>query len=591
MCYTWFYHYYDFIRAKEGGKRLTVLVKEYGPGFHRTFNLENSNMSDVYNRMRDEFVLEIPEDYNFAFDLVAKRALEQPGKTAFTYVSTDRSVVEKYSYFDLDKAANRFANVLLSLGAKKGDFACVVIPRIPAWYQVLFGSMKAGVVSMPGTNLLTSHDLEYRINRAGAKLVIVTEEHAGKIEKIRDRCPMLEHLVLIGTKRAGWVNFESACEEASDQLARDEVEPTCATDNMMAYFTSGTTSMPKMVPRDFGYALAHWITGKYWMDLNDRDVHLTLTDTGWAKAAWGLLFPPMLHGAEILLYDGQGAFDADLHLRLIESHRVSTFCAPPTVYRVFAQTNLSPYDLSSLRHCFAAGEPLNPEVMRFWKKATGCDVYDGYGQTETVNIVANYPGTELRPGSMGRPVPGLTVELVDENGRIVDDNEIGNIAVKITSPYPPGLFRGYHDDERGNAVCFRNGWYYTGDTATRDADGYIWFVGRSDDVINSASYRISPFEVESALIEHPAVVESAVVGKPDTMRGEIVKAFVVLANNFEPSDDLVKDIQNFVKAITAPYKYPREIEFRKELPKTISGKIRRVELRNEAIRETSAGKL
>lgn len=540
-------------------------------------------MSDVYQAMRDEFSLEIPSDYNFAFDLVEKRANEDPSKVAYISVSRDCEQVQEHTFAQLNAKANRFANGLRQLGCKKGDFACVVIARIPAWYEVLVGAMKVGVVSMPGTNLLTAHDLEYRINRAGAKLAIVTAEHAEKIEEIKEKCPTLEHLIIIGEDRDGWVNFETLCAENSEDLSRDEVEPTGADDLMLIYFTSGTTSMPKMVPRDYSYALAHAITGKYWMDLKDGDVHWTLTDTGWAKAAWGMLFPPMLMGATIILYDGDGRFDADVHLKLIERFNVTSFCAPPTVYRVFAQMDLSPYNLTSLKHCIGAGEPLNPEVMRTWKDATGCDVYDGYGQTETVNIVANYKGMEIRPGSMGKPVPGLTVDVVDDDGNVVADDTVGHIAVKMTdNPYPYGLFKGYFRDEKANEKCFNNGWYYTGDTATRDADGYIWFVGRSDDVITSSGYRISPFEVESALIEHPAVAESAVVAKPDEMRGEIVKAYVTLANGYEGSDNLEKEIQDFVKNLTAPYKYPREIEFRDALPKTISGKIRRVELRDEA---------
>ncbi len=539
-------------------------------------------MSDVYQAMRDGFSLDVPADYNFAFDLIEKRAVETPEKVAYIAVSRDCETVENHTYAQLNAKANRFANGLRKMGCQKGDSACVVIARLPAWYEVLVGAMKVGVVSMPGTNLLTAHDLEYRINRAGARLAIVTAEHATKIDEIKDNCPTLEHLIIIGEDRDGWVNFETLCAENSEELARADCEATGADDLMLIYFTSGTTSLPKMVPRNYSYGLAHQITGQYWMDLGEGDIHWTLTDTGWAKAAWGMLFPPMLMGATILLYDGDPKFDADVHLKLIERFGVNCFCAPPTVYRVFAQMDLSPYNLSSLNHCIGAGEPLNPEVMRTWKEATGCDVYDGYGQTETVNIVANYKGMEVRPGSMGKPVPGLVVDIIDDDGNIVHDDTVGHIAVKLSDPHPLGLFDGYYKDEAATAKCFKHGWYYTGDTATRDEDGYIWFVGRSDDIIGSAGYRISPFEVESALIEHPAVAESAVVGKPDPVRGEIVKAYVTLSAGFEGSDALEKEIQDFVKNLTAPYKYPREIEFREALPKTISGKIRRVELRDEA---------
>ena len=527
------------------------------------------------------FDLKIPANFNFAFDVVAKRALEAD-KTALIAIDKSGQSVVEHSYSDLERASNRFAHVLTGIGARKGDFAFVMIPRLAAWYHVLLGCMKTGVVAMPGTNLLTAKDIEYRVNRSGAKLVIVTSAHVEKVEAVKDNCPTLEHLIVVdGDPLDGWTSMEQACLAAPDTLDRASVPSNTATDPMLIYFTSGTTSMPKMVERDYGYALAHTITQKYWMTLDQGDVHWTLTDTGWAKAAWGLVFPPLLAGSAILLFDGEG-FDADQHLKIIEAHKVTTFCAPPTIYRLFAQMDVAGYDLSSLRHCIGAGEPLNPEAMRSWKAATGCDIYDGYGQTETINIVANFPGMEVRPGSMGRPVPGMKIGIIEDDGTVCADDTVGHIAVKITNPYPLGLFTGYFRDPEGTARSFRNGWYYTGDTATRDADGYIWFVGRSDDIISSAGYRISPFEVESALIEHPAVQESAVVGKSDAIRGEIVKAYVILAPGHQGSGSLTTEIQDFVKKVTAPYKYPREIEYRDTLPKTISGKIRRVELRAEA---------
>ena len=526
------------------------------------------------------FSYSVPDDFNFAFDVVAKRAAEAD-KVALIAIDRTGEEVIHHSYSDLDKASNRFANALMAMGVEKGDPALIVLPRIPEWYHVLLGCCKTGVIAMPGTNLLKAKDLEYRIKRADAKLVIVTTAHAEAVEEIMANCPTLEHLVLVGGEREGWSTFETICAAERDEVDRAALPTTRAEELMLIYFTSGTTANPKMVGRDHAYAFAHSITGDYWMDLKESDVHWTLTDTGWAKAAWGLLYPPLLAGSAILLYDGEG-FDLDMHLKIIAEQNVTTFCAPPTIYRAFAQSDTSGSDFSSLRHCFGAGEPLNPEAMRAWKYATGCDIYDGYGQTETINIVANFPGMEIRPGSMGKPCPGLTVDVIDDEGNIVDDDNVGHIGVKITDPYPPGLFRGYYRDEQETAVSFRNGWYYTGDTATRDPDGYIWFVGRSDDIITSAGYRISPFEVESALIEHAAVAESAVVAKPDDLRGEIVVAFITLAAGYAPSDDLAGEIQGFVKNLTAPYKYPRRIEFRDALPKTISGKIRRIELRDDA---------
>ena len=534
-----------------------------------------------YQTDKQNFRLTIPENFNFGFDVIQRRA-DEANKTAFIYVDRSGNTIKHYSFRDLNHAANQFAHVLLDIGAKKGDMALFIAPRIPAWYQIIIGCIKTGIVAMPGTNLLTARDIKYRINKSRATIAIVTAEHANKIEQIRNECPSLQHLILIGGERDDWISYESCCAEKSIELKRDEVEPTKAEDMMLVYFTSGTTSFPKMVPREQSYALAHIITGHYWMDLKEDDIHWTLSDTGWAKAAWGMLFPQWLIGTTIVFYDGEAKFDADIHLKLISKLGVTTFCAPPTVFRLFSQYDLTQYDLSSIRHSFSAGEPLNPEAIRIWDEATGTLPHDGYGQTETINIVANYPGVPVRAGSMGKPVPGIEVEIVDDDGKVCADDEIGNIAVLMTDPYPPGLFRGYFEDPQANEQCFRNGWYYTGDTATRDADGYIWFVGRTDDIINSAGYRISPFEVESALQEHPAIAESAVVAKKDELRGEIVKAFVTLVAGVEGSEKLVKEIQEFVKQLTAPYKYPREIEFRSELPKTISGKIRRVELREEA---------
>jgi acetyl-CoA synthetase len=529
---------------------------------------------------KQDFPLEIPEYFNFAYDVIGKRAREAD-KAAVIAVDRTGNEVAALTYADLDRESNRFANVLRKVGAQAGDFALVMIPRQPAWLHALLGCMKTGVVAMPGTNLLTAKDIEYRVNRAGARLAIVAADHVAKVDAVRQSCPSLEHLIVVGDASPEWVSMPAACAAADDAFDRSALPPTRASDPMLIFFTSGTTSLPKMVAHDHGYGLAHSLTGRYWMDLREEDIHWTLTDTGWAKAAWGMMFPQFLAGCTMLLYDGEG-FDADLHLKLIGRHRVTTFCAPPTIYRILAQIDLAGYDVSSLRHCMSAGEPLNPEAMRSWKSGTGCDIHDGYGQTETVCIVSNRPGMEIRPGSMGKAMPAFEIGIVDEGGAVVPEETVGQIAVRITDPFPPGLFRGYLDDDEATARAFRNGWYCTGDTARRDADGYVWFVGRADDIITSAGYRISPFEVESALIEHQAIVESAVVAKPDPVRGEIVKAYVILAAGHEPSEALTRDIQEFVKSQTAPYKYPRDIEYRAELPKTISGKIRRVELREEA---------
>lgn len=531
----------------------------------------------TYEVARQNYRVEIPEHFNFAYDILDARGREAD-KNALLAIDVVAGTKTPISYSELAADSAKFAQALLRLGLKQGDAACVLIGRQPAWHKVLFGCMKAGVISMPGTNLLTEKDIAYRINQAGAKAVIVSPLHVEKVDAIRSECPTLKHLIVVGEAARDWLSFEALCVVEDGSLTRDSMAPLASSDTMMIYFTSGTTALPKMVPRDFGYALAHAATALFWMDLRESDVHWTLTDTGWAKAAWGMLFPQMLMGCTTVLYDAPG-MDVEAHLQAIGEIGVTTFCAPPTVYRLFAQQDLARYDLSSLRRCLGAGEPLNPEVIRYWKTHTGTTIADGYGQTETINIVGNFPDIETRNGSMGKPVPGYDIDIVDDNGNVLPDNEIGHIAIRISDPWPAGLFQGYLRDKTLVKEAFRNGWYYTGDTASRDADGYLWFVGRSDDLISSAGYRISPFEVESALLEHDCVMESAVVGVPDETRGQLVKAYIILAEGVEGNDALAHEIQDFCKRVTAPYKYPREIEFVDALPKTISGKIRRVELR------------
>ena len=535
-----------------------------------------SNMLN-YDEVKSSFELKTPDNYNFAFDVIDKQANEADKLACITVDATAENI-KRYQFSDISEMSNKVANGLADVGIKKGELAFVMIPRIIEWYGIMVGCCKLGVVTMPGTNLLTSKDIEYRINRSKATVAIVSAENAERVDEIKNNCPSLERLIVIGDERDGWLTYQQLINGQSEALDRSQLPESKASDLMIVYFTSGTTGMPKMVPRDNAYAHAHTITGKFWLDLTQDDVHWTLSDTGWAKAAWGMLFAPWQMGAAMVLFNGTG-FDAELHLKMIEQLGVTTFCAPPTVYRVFAQMDLAQYELSSIRHAVGAGEPLNPEVIKVWKGATGSDIYDGYGQTETINIVANYPCLPVRPGSMGKPVPGVDVQIIDEDGQPVAIDTVGHIAVRITKPLQPGMFPGYWQDDAATKRCFKNGWYHTGDTGTVDADGYFWFVGRSDDIITSSGYRISPFEVESSLLEHPAVLESAAIGKPDEARGEIVKAFIILAEGYEASDELTKEIQNFMKQQTAPYKYPREIQYVESLPKTISGKIRRIELR------------
>jgi len=543
--------------------------------------LDFSGIDRDYNVAQNTFSLDIPDTFNFAFDVVDVRAREA-NKDALIWVDAASGSRTRVSYADLADESAQIAQALMQLGLQRGDAACVVIGRNPDWHKVLLGCMKAGVISMPGTTLLTAKDIAYRINQAGAKAVIVSPEHCPKVDQIVAECPTLEHLIVAGERPSdAWLALSELKAEQRTELNASDVEPFSSDDTMLIYFTSGTTALPKMVPRSFSYGLAHVATGLFWMDLQESDIHWTLTDTGWAKAAWGMMFPQMLLGVTTVLYDAPG-MDVEAHFNLIKELNVTTFCAPPTVYRLFAQQDLSKYDLSSLRRCLGAGEPLNPEVIRYWEEHTGTTIADGYGQTETINIVGNFPGIETRFGSMGKSVPGFDVNVVDDEGKVLDEGDVGHIAVNTSGTWPVGLFHGYLKDGELITTAFKNGWYYTGDTAYRDADGYLWFVGRSDDLISSAGYRISPFEVESALLEHEKVAESAVIGVPDETRGQLVKAFIVLSAGSTPSDELAQEIQVFCKDLTAPYKYPRVVEFVESLPKTISGKIRRVELRQDS---------
>jgi acyl-coenzyme A synthetase/AMP-(fatty) acid ligase len=540
------------------------------------------NMTD-YLATRASFRLEVPEVYNYARDVVDAWASREPGKLALLAVGPDGGNPRRYSFADLAASSNRAANFLAARGVRKGDRVFVMLPRIPDWYDVVLGCIKLGALPMPGTTLLTARDIAYRLERAEATVAVTDPEGAGRVDQAAEAVGVsLERLCVGEPAPAGWASWAAGLAEASERPP--DAEPTRADDPMLIYFTSGTVAYPKMVLHtQASLGIGHQITARFWQDLKPTDLHWTLSDFGWAKAAWGKLFGQWALGAANFLWDARGKPDFDLILRLIGEHRVSTFCAPPTVFRALVQLDLSRYDWSGLRHCVSAGEPLNPEVIKVWKDATGLTVYDGYGQTETVNLLANYRCLPVRPGSMGKPTPGFDVCVVNDDGKVLGPGEEGHVAVRVSPERPVGLFREYWRDPEATAAAFRGDWYYTGDRAQVDEDGYFWFVGRADDVIISAAYRIGPFEVESALVEHAAVAEAAVVGKPDPARGQIVKAFVVLAPGHAGSQELVVALQEHCKQVSAPYKYPREVEFVDELPKTISGKIRRVELREREI--------
>ena len=539
-----------------------------------------------YEAERANFRLDVPERFNFVLDVLERRAKETPDGLALLALDAGGGETARYSWAEMARESRRMGNALLGIGVKKGDPLFVMLPRIPEWYVAALGAIRIGAIPMPGTNLLTGKDIEHRISRADAVAAIVDSEGAAKVDSVAGNLPTLAHRIVCGEAPSdGWTPLSRLVETGSPDPTppgSDGLGPTAATDPMLLYFTSGTVSYPKMVMHtQASYGIGHTITARYWQDLRPGDVHWTVSDMGWAKAAWGKLFGQWQQGAAVVLMN-MGKPDADMILDTIVRNGITTFCAPPTLYRMLVQADISAHDLSGLRHCLSAGEPLNPEVIRIWEEGTrGLTVYDGYGQTETVNLVANYRCVPVRPGSMGKPTPGFDVQVVDEEGNPVPANEEGHIAVRVAPERPIGMFGGYYNDDDATAAAFHGGWYFTGDKGRRDEDGYFWFEGRSDDVITSSAYRIGPFEVESALLEHPAVAEAAVVGKDDPERTQLVTAFVICAPGYEGSDALAKELQEHVKTTTAPYKYPRLVYFVDELPKTVSGKIRRTELRDQ----------
>jgi acetyl-CoA synthetase len=531
-----------------------------------------------YEVERARYRADIPDTYNPTIDIVERWAHERPDDLALVSLDGAGGVVAEHTAADLAREARQAARALLELGVRKGDPVFIMLPRVPAWYAAMLGVIRIGAIAMPGTNQLTSRDISYRIRSADAVAAITDATGAEKIDAIDVPLDTLRHRIAWNAVvRAGWQDYEELMANAGD--GEVPVPSTSKDDPVLLFFTSGTVSYPKMVLHPASYGAGHISTARFWHDLRPGDRHWTVSDTGWAKAAWGGLYG-QFHERATVVQVALGKPDADTILSIIKNAGITSFCAPPTLYRLLVQADLSAHDLRTLRHCTSAGEPLNPEVIRAWKEGTGgLTIYDGYGQSETTVLVANYRAVPVRPGSMGKPVPGWDVEVVDDSGGPADDDVVGNVAVRVTDPRPTGLFEEYHRDPEANAHSFRGEWYFTGDKAWRDGDGYLWFEGRDDDVITSSAYRIGPFEVESALIEHPAVAEAAVVGKDDPERTQIVTAFCVLTGGREGTDELAKELQDHTRKLTAPYKYPREIHFVTELPKTVSGKIRRSELR------------
>lgn len=534
-----------------------------------------SKMTD-YEKTYKEFRWEVPEYFNFARDVFDYWAAD-PEKLALWWVD-DEGNEEKRTFAQVAEESKKLANVLKEHGVNKGDVVVVVMPRLIEWWAINLACLRVGAVISPGTIMLTPKDLKYRFDASEATCVIVDSPNAPKVDEIRGECPLVKSFIIVGEIRDGWTNYADAVAKASSDF---EAENTRSDENAILYFTSGTTGYPKMtVHSHASYPIGHIVTGKYWLDLGPDDVHWNLSDTGWAKAAWSSFYGPWNCGATIFVHHTSG-FNVKKTLEYLEKYPVTTLCGPPTAYRMFVLEDLSKYNFKTLRHAVAAGEPLNPEIIDTWEKHTGLKIRDGYGQTESVCLAANFPPLEVKVGSMGKPSPGFDVRIIDDDGNEVPRGQEGDLAVRVKPERPVGLFKEYWKDPEKTAAAYRGDFYITGDRGIMDEDGYLWFVGRADDVILSSGYRIGPFEVESALLEHEAVAESAVVSSPDEVRGEVVKAFVILAPGYNPSDELVKELQDFVKKTTAPYKYPRKIEFVTELPKTISGKIRRVELREK----------
>jgi acetyl-CoA synthetase len=526
------------------------------------------------------FKINIPENFNFAYDVVDEYAKMEPEKPALVWVN-DAGDHHDYTFLDLKRKSDAAASYFQSAGIGRGDKIMLILKRRAEFWFATLGLHKIGATAIPATHLLTEKDIIYRCNAAGIKAIICVGEESvvSHVKKALPHSPSVEKIISAGPMfPKGWDNFNESIQQAP-AFKKPEV-PSENKDLLFLYFTSGTSGDPKMVAHDYTYPLAHIVTASFWHNVRENGRHLTVADTGWAKAVWGKLYGQMMAGCSIFVYDHQ-KFTPHALLKVMADYKVTSFCAPPTVFRFLIREDFSNYDLSSLEYCTTAGEALNPKVFEIFKERTGILLMEAFGQTETAVQLGTFPWMTPKPGSMGIPSPLYDIDLLKPDGTHAEDGEEGQIVIRVGEHPPVGLFKGYFRDEALTREVWRDGIYYTGDLAYRDEDGYYWFVGRADDVIKSSGYRIGPFEVESVLMTHPAVVECAITGAPDEIRGQIVKATIVLAKDYVPSDELVNEIQNHVKKMTAPYKYPRIIEFVKELPKTISGKIRRVEIREE----------
>ena len=529
----------------------------------------------------ENYEINIPENFNFAYDIVDKWAKTKPKKRALCWTN-DKGEHTDLTFGEIKDLSDKTASFLQSLGIGKGDMVMLILKRSIEFWQTIIALHKIGAVPIPATHLLTDKDIAYRNNAAEVNAIIATED-TNLIEHVNlamENSPIVKHRILVGENiPEGWVDFKKGTEEA-DKFVKPEMVNS-NDDIMILYFTSGTTAQPKMVIHDFTYPLGHITTAKYWHNLNENSIHLTVADTGWAKAVWGKLYGQWIVGATVFVYDFEGRFVPDDMLQIISKYKITSFCAPPTIYRFLIREDLSKYDLSSLEYCTTAGEALNPSVYKAFYDQTGIKMMEAFGQTETAPTIITFPWMDPKPGAMGVPNPLYKMDLLTSEGRSAEDGEQAEIVFYTDEKLPLALFKGYYKDEELTKQVYSDNIYRTGDMAWRDEDGYYWFVGRTDDVIKSSGYRIGPFEVESAVMTHPAVIECAITGVPDDIRGQIIKATIVLANEYksQANEELAKQIQDHVKNVTAPYKYPRIVEFVDELPKTISGKIRRVEIR------------
>ena len=538
---------------------------------------------DSYEDFKLNYKVNVPEDFNFGYDIVDAWADSEPDKRALVWCD-DHGEEKFFTFSDIKKLSNRAANFFKSIGIKKGTVVMLILRRRWEYWVCATALHKIGAVLIPGSLQLTKKDIVFRGNSAQIQTIICVNDDfvIGQVEEAQNDVPSLKNKVMVVDHRDGWLNLNDELEKFSDEFNRPTGdEATRWDDTMLVYFTSGTTGMPKMVRHNFSYPLGHIVTAKYWQRVEENKLHMSVSDSGWAKFGWGKIYGQWICGAIIFAYDMDKFVPLNL-LEKITKYKVTTFCAPPTMFRFMLQEDVTKFDFSHIHHCCIAGEPLNPEVFKKWKNLTGLELCEGFGQSESSVLVANFQWSKPIPGSMGKPSPLYNIQLIDKNGDPCEDGDEGTIAIFDVKDEPPtGLFTGYYNTPDLTEEKLGSGVYDTGDVAWRDSKGYYWFVGRNDDVIKCSGYRIGPFEVESAMLEHPAVVECAITGAPDPIRGQVVKATVVLAEGYTGTPELTKDLQNYVKKVTAPYKYPRVIEYVSELPKTLGGKIKRAQIRKE----------